>query len=129
MHHVRCDEEDNVFEWAHDKTEKWVARMRPTWILGDNMSTTFTANNPDTTQRSKHLEVRWFRVRDYIKGELLAVRHIRTADNVADFFTKSLQGAESFDKFRAYLMGDQDFHPDMSLTLLGVLSKQRHGPK
>ena len=73
------------------------------------MSATFTANNPETSQRSKHLEIRWFRIRDYVKDGTLAVQHIRTGDNVADFFTKALQGSESFDKFRTFLMGSQDF--------------------
>ena len=47
--------------------------------------------------------------RNYVKDGTLAVQHIRTGDNVADFFTKALQGAESFDKFRTFLMGSQDF--------------------
>ena len=83
--------------------------MRPTWLLGDNQSSIFTANNPETSQRSKHLEIRWFRVRDYIKEMMLQVRHIRTGDNVADFFTKALQGSEGYERFREFLMGRQDF--------------------
>ena len=52
--------------YADRKTERWVATMRPTWLLGVNQSTIFTATNPETTQRSKHLEIRWFRIRDYV---------------------------------------------------------------
>ena len=75
----------------------------------DNQATIFTANNPETSQRSKHLEIRWFRIRDYVKDLVLRVRHIPTGGNVADFFTKSLQGPDSFERFRRNLMGDQDF--------------------
>ena len=48
---------------------------------------------------------------DFVSSQkhTLAVQHIRTGDNVADFFTKALQGSESFDKFRTFLMGSQDF--------------------
>ena len=81
------------------------------WLLGDNQATIFTANNPETSQRSKHLEIRWFRVRDYVQNQTLRVRHIPTGGNVADFFTKSLQGPDSFERFRRQLMGDQDFAP------------------
>ena len=87
----------------------WIATMRPTWLLGDNQSAIFTAGNPETTQRSKHLEIRWFRIRDYVQNGTLQVRHIPTGDNVADFFTKSLQGPDSFVRFRKELMGNQDF--------------------
>ena len=94
---------------ADHKTVQWISKLRPTWLLGDNMSTTFTVNNPETSQRSKHLEIRWFRIRDYVKEGTLAVNHIRTGDNIADFFTKALQGSESFDRFRSFLMGTQDY--------------------
>ena len=84
-------------------------------VLGDNKSAIFTSNNPETSQRSKHLEIRWFRIREYIQQLSLQVRHIRTGDNIADFFTKALTGAESFERFRRYLMGDQDFTMQMRI--------------
>lgn len=112
VYHIREQDPTDITDptaYADRKSENWVTKLRPTWLLGDNMSATFTANNPETSQRSKHLEIRWFRIRDYVKDGTLAVQHIRTGDNVADFFTKALQGSESFDKFRTFLMGSQDF--------------------
>ena len=112
VYHVRAEElQEDPTEYEDRKTERWIARLRPTWLLGDNQATIFTANNPETSQRSKHLEIRWFRVRDYVKDLTLRVRHIPTGGNVADFFTKSLQGPDSFERFRKHLMGDQDFKP------------------
>ena len=112
VHHVRAEEADeDPTDFENKKTDKWIAKLRPTWLLGDNQATIFTANNPETSQRSKHLEIRWFRIRDYVKDNLLRVRHIPTGGNVADFFTKSLQGPDSFERFRANLMGNQDFTP------------------
>ena len=114
VYHVREDDPTDVtdpFAYADTKTERMVAKLRPTWLLGDNQGAIFTSNNPETSQRSKHLEIRWFRIRDYIKDNILRVRHIRTGDNVADFFTKSLQGDQSFGNFRRFLMGLQDFKP------------------
>ena len=110
VHHILAQEaEEDPTEACERKTERWIAKLRPTWLLGDNQSAIFTASNPETTQRSKHLEIRWFRIRDYVQQHSLQVRHIRTGDNIADFFTKALQGPESFERFRRYLMGDQDF--------------------
>ena len=114
VYHIREDDPTDVtdpFAYADEKTERLVAKLRPTWLLGDNQGAVFTSNNPETSQRSKHLEIRWFRIRDYIKDNVLRVRHIRTGDNVADFFTKSLQGSQSFGLFRRFLMGLQDFTP------------------
>ena len=110
--HMRHNEaDDDPTEFADRATEKWITKMRPTWLLGDNQSAIFTANNPETSQRSKHLEIRWFRIRDYVQNLTLQVRHIPTLDNVADFFTKSLQGEEQFGRFRMHLMGTQDYDP------------------
>ena len=91
------------------KTQEWTATMRPTWLMGDNQSAIFTATNPETSQRSKHLEIRWFRIRDYCDQGLLSVRHIRTDSNIADFFTKPLQGHDAYNRHRKFLMGLQDF--------------------
>ena len=101
----------NAIATANTAAQNASAKLRPTWLLGDNQATIFTANNPETSQRSKHLEIRWFRVRDYVQNQTLRVRHIPTGGNVADFFTKSLQGPDSFERFRRQLMGDQDFAP------------------
>ena len=122
IHHIRPADPTSVDRFPDELTDEWVAEMRPehlpkqqalapTWLLGDNQSAIFTSNNPETSQRSKHLEIRWFRIRDYIKDLSIQVRHIRTGDNIADFFTKALQGNESFNRLRAFLMGRQDFTP------------------
>ena len=76
----------------------------PTPLLCDNKGTVFTANNPVTNLRSRHLEVRWFKVRDYVRDGLLKVAHLRTEHNVADFFTKPLVG-DHYKRFREFLMG------------------------
>ena len=74
-------------------------------ILCDNKGTVFTANNPSTDINTKALETRWYDIRDKVRDGLLKVFHIGTNYNVADFFTKPLQG-EKFESFRNYLMGD-----------------------
>ena len=74
----------------------------------DNAGTVKTANNPvSSTQASKHLEVRYFRVRDFIKNKLLRVIFCRTHQNLADFFTKPLP-TPAFQGFMQTLMGCVD---------------------
>jgi hypothetical protein len=55
-------------------------------------------------KRAKHINVRYFFVKDRIdKGEI-KIEHCPTDDMIADFFTKPLQG-QKFIKFRNKIMG------------------------
>jgi hypothetical protein len=76
-------------------------------ILCDNQGTVFTANNPYQNQSSKHLDIRYFRVRQYIKEELIDVLHVSGEDNLADFFTKSLTPVH-FYRFKHLLMNTDE---------------------
>ena len=78
--------------------------LPPTPLMCDNKGTTFTAKNPVTSSRSRHLNSRWFHVREYIKDRVLRVSHIPTEKNVADILTKALDKVR-FLALRRYLMG------------------------
>ena len=75
----------------------------------DNKSVEFAVNNPETSQRTRHLETRYFKVRDYVRQHAIRVRHIRTDVNLADFFTKALEKTK-FTQYRSYL-GMENFDP------------------
>ena len=83
--------------------------LAPTPVLVDNKSVEFAVNNPETSQRTRHLETRYFKVRDYVRQHAIRVRHIRTDVNVADFFTKALEKTK-FMQYRSYL-GMENFDP------------------
>ena len=83
--------------------EVGITQASPTPILCDNQGTVFTSHNPVINPGSKHLDIRYFRVRQHINSRLLDVLHCRTNENVADFFTKSLAFPQ-FDHFRNVLM-------------------------
>ena len=76
--------------------------MKPFPLFNDNLGATQTVNNPDTSWRTRHLDVKYFKIRDYIKEMKLTVSHVPTHLNVADFFTKALTYPH-FSKFRTYL--------------------------
>jgi len=44
-------------------------------------------------KRTKHLDVRYFYVKDLIERGVLSVNHCVSDDMIADFFTKPLQGS------------------------------------
>ena len=87
--------------------EHHLDNMPPTPIMIDNKGTHATVNNPmSTAHASRHLDVRFFRVRDHIREKKkLRVHFVRTHLNVSDFFTKALP-TTAFNNFRRILMGD-----------------------
>ena len=75
----------------------------PTELASDSKSATDIAYNPEHFGRVKHVERRWFFVRDMVEKMEVRVPLIGTKDNVADFFTKPLKGKQFFD-FRDRIM-------------------------
>jgi len=68
-------------------------------MYGDNLAAIFTANNPTTSTRSRHLDIRFFKIRDYIKDHKLVFMHCAGTKNCADFCTKP-GGREHLDHLR-----------------------------
>ena len=62
----------------------------------DNQSAIAIAYNPEMHQRTKHIERRHFFVREAVENEKIRVPFVKTVDNLADFFTKPLQGDRFF---------------------------------
>ena len=56
------------------------------------------------TGNSRHIHIRYFFVKDRVDKKEVKVEYCPSADMLADFFTKPLQG-KLFLKFKAVLMG------------------------
>lgn len=86
--------------------------MGPAVIRQDNQSTILLLNKGRVdSSRMRHVNVRYFWLHDRIeKGDIKLV-YTPTAEMVADFFTKPLQGA-LFTKLRDKLLGYEDFSSD-----------------
>ena len=54
------------------------------------------AYNPEHHQRTKHIERRHFFIREAVERMEIRVPFVRTADNLADFFTKPLASKQFF---------------------------------
>jgi hypothetical protein len=63
-----------------------------------------TNGKASCSQRSRHLDIRYFFITDHSKRNDITIEHCPTKDMLADFFTKPLQGA-LFRKFRSVLLG------------------------
>jgi hypothetical protein len=75
--------------------------MVATW----EASSLFTSNNPETSGENKHLDVRFFKHRDYAKSGKIRVKFIGTKKNASGFFTKALLRT-GFLKFRVLCMNE-----------------------
>jgi hypothetical protein len=71
-------------------------------IFCDNSSSIKLSKNPIMHGRCKHIDVRYFFLRDLVKDEVFELKHCKTQDQIADVMTKPLK-LESFCKFRKLL--------------------------
>ena len=62
----------------------------------DNQAARDLAYNPEHHSRTKHIERRHFFIRETVESLELSVPFVRSADNLADFFTKPLTSATFF---------------------------------
>ena len=73
--------------------------LRPTLIYCDNQSCVQLSENPVFHDRSKHIEIRYHFIRDYVQRGAMTLQYISTNEQVADILTKSL-GRGKFVFFR-----------------------------
>ena len=95
------------------KTVIWVSRLLKEAgyetvpeLLIDNQSVIHLINNPQTTRKCKHIQVRHYFVREQVQAGSFPVKHCPGTENVADLYTKSVPRMV-FQKLRA-LAGIKD---------------------
>ena len=79
----------------------------PSRLATDNQGARDLAYNPEHHERTKHVERRFFYVRDVVEAGELTVPYLSTNDNVADFLTKPLN-APRFFELRAKMMNKRN---------------------
>ena len=67
-----------------------IVKFWPARLLCDNTGALALAHHPATGHRSKHIDVRYHVVRDYVEWGDITLEHVRSDQNWADGFTKSL---------------------------------------
>ena len=71
-------------------------------ICSDNQGALFVSQNAVTERRTKHIDIRYHAIREYIENKQVEVFFVDGSDNPADLFTKNL-GHVKFTKFRGQL--------------------------
>jgi len=64
----------------------------PTTIFEDNQACIALAKNPQNHKRTKHIQVRYFFIRQHLENGLLDLKYCSTLQQLADPFTKILPG-------------------------------------
>ena len=81
--------------------------VTPAHIWEDNESTICLAKTGRScSERSRHIEIRYFWIHDYLTSGQVTLQHMRTENMIADMFTKPLQGAK-FKHFRSLCLNEQ----------------------
>ena len=73
----------------------------------DNVGAIFIGTNVTVSQRSKHIDVRYHFVREYVYDGFIQIIFVRTKDNDADIFTKNLSG-ELHDRHASKMVGEKE---------------------
>lgn len=94
--------------WAKKFLEAQGYPLEGNLFYQDNKSTIRFEENGRRScgPNSRHIDIRYFFIKDRIGLESIEVKHCPTEQMLADFFTKPLQGS-LFRKFRAVVMGHE----------------------
>jgi hypothetical protein len=111
---IAIDDTLPTIQWAKSYLKDQGYDM-DTIIREDNKSTILLMKNGRLSagKRTKHLDIRYFYVKDLIDRGIVSVEHCSTMDMIADFFTKPIQG-KRFQILRDIILNRRD--PDVSTS-------------
>ena len=61
----------------------------PIVVYCDNVGAVFLAHNPKTSMRTKHVDIRYHHVREYVVDGVIMIKFVKSEENDADIFTKN----------------------------------------
>ena len=70
----------------------------------DNRGALLMANTQKPTKRTRHMDVKHFKLQDWVEQDLIKLEAIATADNYADAMTKAV-GKSLFHRHMDYVLG------------------------
>ena len=94
--------------WARNFLLGQGVRLEPAVVYQDNQSSmALISKGRSTSSRTKHINIRYFFVKDRVESGEVVIKYAPTEDMLADLLTKPLQG-ELFRKLRHSLLNLKD---------------------
>jgi hypothetical protein len=92
--------------------------VKESLLYQDNTSSILIEKNgrSSCSKRTRHMNIRYFFVKDQVDSKRVSIEHCPTMDMIADYFTKPLQGAP-FQKLRDLIMNidpSSEYHSNNS---------------
>lgn len=72
-------------------------------INSDNQAAIYNCENNTINPKSKHIDIRYHKIRELIENNVIKIKYIKTTNNLADGFTKYLNG-KLMNQFRNNLL-------------------------
>ena len=85
----------------------WPALAKTVTLFEDNQSTIKQASNLQSSDRTKHIEIRHHFLKDHVANGDIALEYLPTAEQPADALTKSLDRVK-VSYFRQILLGSPE---------------------
>jgi hypothetical protein len=64
----------------------------PIIVRVDNVGAIFMSENVSTSSRTRHVDIRYHYVREYVEEGFIKIIFVKSAENIADGFTKNITG-------------------------------------
>ncbi|KAI2493969.1 Reverse transcriptase (RNA-dependent DNA polymerase) [Fragilaria crotonensis] len=92
--------------WVHNFLKGQGYEVKESTLQQDNESAIKLEKNGRMSagQKSRHIDIRYFWIKDRVQASGVAIQHCPTLEMLADFFTKPLQG-NLFRRFRDVILG------------------------
>jgi len=76
----------------------------PIPILCDNQAAIYMAQSCASSERNKHINIRYYFIKDLVHDKIIELYYIKSADNPADLFTKNL-GKMKYHRHALFILG------------------------
>ena len=84
----------NEAVWFRQLLEDLGQPQKTITLYEDNQACISLTKNPEDHKRTKHIQIKYHVVRDYVKEKLVQFTYCKTQDQLADIFTKGVPGSK-----------------------------------
>ena len=99
-----CDAAKNILYVRSILNDIGIPQHQASTLFEDNQGALLMATAGQPTKRTRHMDIKYFALQNWIDRDLIALKHIATHDNESDAMTKNL-GRTLFYRHIDYIMG------------------------